>query len=115
MGMNWFSSLTLGIALATLPALAQPPAPAPTPDQPSTGWRAFEGSQPPAEAADQAPQPMPSGPPMPATLTLPAGTLLTVRVNQPLSSDHNQKDDAFTASLAQPIINEGLVVARRGK
>jgi len=38
-----------------------------------------------------------------------------VRVNQPLSSDHNQTGDAFTASLVQPIISNGIVVARRGQ
>jgi hypothetical protein len=38
-----------------------------------------------------------------------------VRVNQPLSSDNNQPGDSFTATLAQPLIAEGRVVARRGQ
>jgi hypothetical protein len=115
MGMKWLSSLTLGIALAALPALAQDPnsAPAADPQAPS-GWRRFEGSQPPQQG-DQAPPAQYDAGPAPGQLVLPAGTLLTVRVNQPLSSDHNQKDDAFTASLAQPLVTNGFVIARRGQ
>ncbi|MGH9665531.1 MAG: hypothetical protein ACRD9L_13990, partial [Bryobacteraceae bacterium] len=48
-------------------------------------------------------------------LTLPAGTLLTVRLTEPLSSDHNQAGDGFTAVLQQPLVADGLVVARRGQ
>ncbi|MBI4460078.1 MAG: hypothetical protein HY648_08480 [Acidobacteria bacterium] len=48
-------------------------------------------------------------------LTLPAGAWITVRVNQPLSSDQNQPGDAFTGTLAQPLVVNGLVVARRGQ
>jgi hypothetical protein len=51
----------------------------------------------------------------PYTLTLPAGTWITVRVNQPLSSDHNMVGDSFTATLSQPLIADGYVVARRGQ
>jgi len=46
-------------------------------------------------------------------LTIPSGTYLKVRINQTLSSDRNQKGDAFTASLAQPVIVNGVVVAQR--
>ncbi len=48
-------------------------------------------------------------------LILPAGSWISVRVNQPLSSDRNQPGDGFTATLAQPIIADGIVVARRGQ
>lgn len=48
-------------------------------------------------------------------LTIPSGTYLTVRLNQALSSDRNQKGDAFTATLAQPVIVNGIVVAQRGQ
>ena len=51
---------------------------------------------------------------VPANLTLPAGAFLTVRVNQWLSSDRNQSGDTFYATLAQPVIVDGVVVARRG-
>jgi hypothetical protein len=36
-------------------------------------------------------------------------------LNQPLSSDHNHPGDTFTATLDQPIVINGWVVARRGE
>jgi hypothetical protein len=36
-------------------------------------------------------------------------------VNEPISSDHAQTGDTFTATLAEPVIVNGLVVARRGQ
>ncbi len=51
---------------------------------------------------------------VPATLTLPTGAFVTVRVNQWLSSDRNQAGDSFYATLAQPVIIDGVVVARKG-
>src|SRR5262249_15183201 len=50
-----------------------------------------------------------------ATLSIPAGTWISVRVNEALSSDHNQPGDLFTATLSQPVIANGFVVARRGQ
>lgn len=73
-------------------------------------------SQSPAPSPDQ-----PEGPtsdsnyPVPSELTIRPGTFVTVRVNQELSSDRNQPGDAFSASLVQPIVVEGVVVARRGQ
>jgi hypothetical protein len=55
------------------------------------------------------------GPPVPARLTIKPGTYVTVRINQWLSSDRNQKGDTFTATLNQPIIVDGIVVAQRGQ
>lgn len=54
------------------------------------------------------------GPP-PSQLSLAAGSWITVRVNQPLSSDHNQPGDSFTATLVQPMVANGFVLARRGQ
>jgi hypothetical protein len=53
--------------------------------------------------------------PPPALLTIPAGTVLIMRINEPLSSDRNQINDQFTGTLEQPIIVNGWVVARRGQ
>ncbi|MEO8049413.1 MAG: hypothetical protein ABI833_03270 [Acidobacteriota bacterium] len=59
------------------------------------------------------------GPPpaanVPPQLTIAPGTFLTVRVNQLLSSDHNQPGDAFSATLVNPIVVNGVVVADRGQ
>ena len=59
----------------------------------------------------------PPAPPanIPPQLTIAPGTFLTVRVNQLISSDHNQAGDAFSASLVNPVVVNGIVVADRGQ
>jgi len=52
---------------------------------------------------------------VPLQLTLESGTFVTVRVNQFLSSDRTKAGDAFSASLVQPLVVDGVVVARRGQ
>src|SRR5271163_3815247 len=54
-------------------------------------------------------------PPVPAHLTMKPGTYVTVRINQPLSSDKNQTGDAFTATLSRPVVVDGVVVAGPGQ
>lgn len=78
--------------------------------------------QPPAEndpqAAVEDPQPLPPPPayrPVPPRIILPAGTIVTVRTSQFLSSDRNHPGDRFSAELVQPVIIDGWVVARRGQ
>jgi hypothetical protein len=60
-----------------------------------------------------APDPVPAD--APNQLTIPAGTWISVRNDQLLSSDHSQPGDAFTATLVQPLVANGFVVARRGQ
>jgi hypothetical protein len=48
-------------------------------------------------------------------LTIPAGTVLQVRMNEYLSSDNNHVGDHVSATLQQPIVVNGYVVARRGQ
>jgi hypothetical protein len=102
------------------------------------GWRRFDDAAqggPGAAGAQGAPQSAPqnapqgayqNGPygpapyyaapqPPPAQITLPAGSWVTLRVNQPLSSDHSHAGDVFTATLVQPLISQGFVIARRGE
>ncbi|HEX4750871.1 MAG TPA: hypothetical protein VH302_15130 [Bryobacteraceae bacterium] len=57
----------------------------------------------------------PAPPPVPASLTISQGTYITVRVNQLLSSDKNQPGDAFSATLVDPIVVNGIVVAEPGE
>ena len=52
---------------------------------------------------------------VPDELTIPAGTFITVRLVGTLSSDINQQGDGFSASIEQPIVVDGWVVARRGQ
>jgi len=53
--------------------------------------------------------------PVPSKLTIRAGTYVTVRVNEILSSDRSMVGDAFTATLTKPIVVDGVVVAQRGQ
>jgi hypothetical protein len=65
------------------------------------------GSQPPAAYYNRGP--------IPAKLTIKPGTYITVRLNQGLSSDRNQVGDGFAATLAKPVVVDGVVVADRGQ
>src|SRR2546425_2735041 len=86
-----------------------------TPDSadqpPSSGWHKFNESR---QAADQQ-EPPALASQLPSQLILPAGAWIAVWVNQPLSSDQNQPGEAFTATLVQPLVVDGLVIARRGQ
>src|ERR1700722_13127991 len=70
------------------------------------------------ELADGAAAPVDQQPdmqPIPSKLTIKAGTYVTVRMNEILSSDHSMVGDAFTATLSKPIVVDGVVVAQRGQ
>lgn len=73
------------------------------------------GGQAPANPQGPGAPPPPQGGPPPSQLTITPGTYITVRVNQPLSSDHNQPGDAFTATLVRPVVVDGFVVAQTGQ
>jgi hypothetical protein len=111
------------------PAVEQAPAPvadqAANPAPPPPNYSNFP-SFPSAPQAGQLPNPNAPLPGMnhaqavppaavPARLTIKPGSYITVRMSQPLSSDHNQQGDAFYATLAEPIIVDGVVVAQRGE
>jgi hypothetical protein len=51
---------------------------------------------------------------VPHTVTLATGTLLAVRVGESLSSAHNQPGDTFLATLSQPLVIDGFIIAERG-
>src|ERR1044071_6607427 len=97
--------------------------------QDSAGWRKFgtsSGDQAYAVSQagvpqnapvqnDPAPQNFSQAASVPSQVTLPAGTYVRVRVNDKLSSDKNQPGDFFTATLEQPLVANGVVVAQRGQ
>lgn len=101
--------------------------------QDSAGWKKFgtssgdqsyalnEAGAPPASPQNspspyaQPPQNYTQPAAVPSQITLPAGTIVRVRVNEKLSSDKNQAGDTFTATLVQPLIANGLVVAQPGQ
>jgi hypothetical protein len=70
---------------------------------------------PPRQSRGHATRPSQPTEPVPATLTIPPGTVLSVRMNEFLSSDKNQIGDRVTATLDRPIVVNGWVVARRGQ
>src|SRR6266851_1063239 len=72
----------------------------------------YSHDKPVQNAPDASPPPAQS---VPGTLTVPAGTILLIRINEYLSSDHNQIGDHFTAVLENPLVVNGWVVARRGQ
>jgi hypothetical protein len=57
---------------------------------------------------------VPSTSMVPATLTVPAGTPITVRLQSAISSETAQPGDSFDAVLDQPLVIRGQTVAPRG-
>lgn len=99
---------------------AQPPELPERAEQQDRGWRRLEQEEARRGGSRRGPDRSPEGPRTPALslppeLTIPAGTFITIRVDQLLSSDRNRTGDVFTATLAQPLIVNGFVVARRGQ
>jgi len=82
------------------------PAPAPEP--------------PPAPAPAAAPEPPPPPPPpkpeppQPRSVTIASGTLLTVRLGETISTERSRQGDSFIATLDQPLVVDGLVIAEKG-
>src|ERR1039458_9235728 len=106
------------LVAASMVALAQDPAadPPQSPPPSSPGWRRFSTTpQPTAPPQAPAPHAAPVAVHVPERITIPAGTFVTVRVDQYLSSDKNQAGDNFSATLARPLVVGGLVIARRGQ
>ena len=72
----------------------------------------------PVPAVEPAPKPVeaPAPPPPPPArkVTIAAGTQLSVRLIETLSSDKNHPGDTFTASLDEPVVADGFVIAERG-
>jgi hypothetical protein len=98
--------------------VARNDAPASTTPVPAT-------DEPPLPAAEPAPEGVPHPPvalnPPPETqsappprVTIPAGTMITVRLAETLSSARNQPGDTFTATLDQPLVVDGYAIAERG-
>jgi BON domain len=60
------------------------------------------------------PAPAPPPPPPPQPIVVPAGTVLTVRLVQPLSSKTSQAGGTFSATMAHPITIDGNSVIPQG-
>jgi hypothetical protein len=100
-------SLSVNASTPTSPANVEysqpaPSQPAQAPQQPANAPQSFGSS----DVQDQA---------VPASLHLASGTLVSARLTQTLSSKQNRSGDGFTATLEQPVVVNGWVVARRGQ
>ncbi len=80
---------------APAPPVATSPAPVPPPPEPP------------------APPPAPEAP-IPHVVTLGAGTVLPVRIGETISSARNQPGDSFLATLDQPLVIDGFIIAEKG-
>lgn len=87
----------------------QPPPPAPEP-KPATPAK----KKPVHTATAKAPPPPPPKPPQPTFVVVPAGTVLGVRLDQPISTKSNKTGDTFTATLSDAVAVEGVTVIPRG-
>jgi hypothetical protein len=101
------SSLVLGMCFGSLPAAAQG-----QPSQNAVTVQQTDGQPTPDAAPQNVP---PASQVVPPTVTLPAGTMIPVRLTEWLSSDRNQSGDQFSATLEQPLVANGWVVAARGQ
>jgi len=64
--------------------------------------------------APESAKPSATEPPPPTTVTLPEGKVLTVRLNEKVSSKDNSPGDRFTATLAEPLQVDGNDVIPKG-
>jgi hypothetical protein len=85
-------------------AQAAPPPPPPPPPPPA---------QEPVQVVAPPPPPPPPAP-IAKTVTLPAGTVIPIRMTDTLDSGKTQPNTVFHGSLAGDLISDGMVVARAG-
>ncbi len=71
-------------------------------------------NMPPPPPVQQAPPAPPQPPPPPKKITIPAGTQLTVRLNDPLDSEKNQVGDTWHGTLSVPVSIDGETVIPSG-
>ena len=96
--------------------VAQDSAPAPAPGIDTKPAPAASAVALPAPEPELAPEPRPELPKAraPQHLTIPAGTLVVIRTQNTLSTDRNFNGDTFAATLDQPLVVDGFVIAERG-
>lgn len=51
----------------------------------------------------------------PNTVTLPVGTAISIRLGEKISTNRNHAGDSFFATLDQPVVVDGFVIAERGE
>jgi hypothetical protein len=95
---------------AEQPAASQPAA---SPTTPAPDTAASTPNATPAAPANTPPPPPPP-PPQPVTYTIPAGSRITVRLAQSISSKTAKEGDAFDATVTSPIVVKGKTLVTTG-
>ena len=99
-----FGTLPFVACVSALAQDANPGPPPPPPEYPSAA-DSRQAAQPPQQQQDR----------FPSHVTVKRGTWLPVRIEQQLSSDRNQSGENFYATLAEPMVVNGIVIAHRGQ
>ena len=102
---------------ATAPQSSATTVPAGQPATQPAAQPAAQAGSAPAQPAPSYVQPVasaPKAPPPPASITLPAGTELCVRLDQDLGSKISQAGDNFPATVADDVMVNGQVVIPKG-
>lgn len=95
------------------PAVAPPAAPA-TADVAAKSDQSVPPSEPETKPQPEPVAPAPLPPPPPRQVTLSSGMLIPARTVEGLSTERNLAGDTFTATLDDPLVVDGLVIAERG-
>ncbi len=97
---------------------ARPPWRAPAAGTRSSAAPQYESISRPAspqpEYASAAPTYTPPAAPPARSITVPTGTAIAVRLLDGISSERNRAGDTFQATLDEPVVVDGVVVAHRG-
>jgi hypothetical protein len=96
-----------------------PPAPEPAPpasdsSQPAVPTQPQQPAQPAVAAPPTSDPPPPTPVRQPMTVTLTSGMAINIRVAETLTTDHSYTGDTFRATLDQPIILNGFIIADKG-
>lgn len=105
----------------TVATSIKPNVPTQTPvEQPRVEESSEELARLPEPPAVVAPAPIPapvetqSEPALPRSVTIASGSLVTVRLGETVSTERSKPGDTFTATLDQPLVVDGLVIAEKG-
>ena len=107
------------VAAAPPPAKTEPVAPAPSVPPPAPAPAPAPPERVPLDPPKEADRAQPAilhdrQSPGPNTVTIAQGTTLMVRIGETLSVQHNLAGDTFFATLDQPLVAGGYVIAERG-
>jgi hypothetical protein len=108
--------------VATPPPVSSPASAAPSKTEPSPSQAGspqapvlVAKSEPPAARVEENTPRQPAKPVrVPAKVTIPEGTSITVRINSTLSTEKSQDGERFTGTLETPIVVDEMVIAEKG-